>query len=70
MTLEVSSEENCEEAHKRKSFKYVELMPNCKDKDWSFWLFPVEVAAKDSQRYPCTCRSCLQEYQEKHARQS
>ena len=30
--LNFSWEENCEEAHERKSFKYADLMAVCKDK--------------------------------------
>ena len=36
-------EDNCENAHDRKSLKYADLMADCKDKGWSVWLFPVEV---------------------------
>ena len=45
--LTVSCEENCEEAHGRKSRKYAELMADCKDKGWSVWLFPVEVGCRE-----------------------
>ena len=48
ITLEMSSEENCEDTHKRKSLRYADLMANCKEKGCSVWLFPVEVAAKGS----------------------
>ena len=35
--LTVPLEENCEEAHERKSLKYADLMADCKDKGWSVW---------------------------------
>ena len=46
MALKVSSEENCKEAHERKSLRYADLMANCKDKGWNLRLFQVKVAAK------------------------
>ena len=44
--LTVPWEENCEEAHERKSLRYADLMADCKDKGWSVWLFPVEVGCR------------------------
>ena len=46
--LNFSWEENCEEAHERKSLKYADLMAVCKDKVWSVWLFPMEIGCKES----------------------
>ena len=46
MALKVSLEENCKEAHEKKSLRYADLMSKCKDKRWKLWLFQVEVAAK------------------------
>ena len=44
--LTVPWEERCEEAHERKAAKYAELLDNCRKKDWSAYLFPVEVGCR------------------------
>ena len=44
--LTVQWEENCEEAHERKSLKYADLMTECRDRGWSVWLFPVDVGCR------------------------
>ncbi|XP_078322870.1 uncharacterized protein LOC144622162 [Crassostrea virginica] len=41
--LTVPWEESCGEAHERKMAKYQELLEQCSAKNWSAWLFPVEV---------------------------
>lgn len=44
--LTVPWEENCEEAHERKMYKYTELLQTCKDRGWQAWLYPVEVGCR------------------------
>lgn len=44
--LTVPWEEGCGEAHERKRAKYQELLELCREKNWSAWLFPVEVGAR------------------------
>lgn len=44
--LTVPWEESCGEAHERKMAKYQELLEQCRAKNWSAWLFPVEVGAR------------------------
>ena len=41
--ITVPWEEDCDEAHERKSSKYWELKEACQDRGWKTWLFPVEV---------------------------
>lgn len=44
--LTVPWEERCEEAHERKSAKYLELMESCQQRGWKAWLFLVEVGCR------------------------
>ena len=44
--LTVPWEEGCGEAHERKTSKYQELLELCREKNWTAWLFPVEVGAR------------------------
>ena len=44
--LTVPWEEGCGEAHERKMLKNQELLEQCRAKNWSTWLFPVEVGAR------------------------
>ena len=46
IVLTVPWEENCEEAHERKSLKCADLMTDYKHKGWSVWLFPVEICCR------------------------
>lgn len=38
--------EGCEQAFKRKSTKYQDLLHDCRGKGWQAWLFPVEVSCR------------------------
>ena len=44
--MTVAWEEGCVESHERKMSKYQELLEQCRAKNWSAWLFPVEVGAR------------------------
>ena len=44
--LTVPWEEGCDEAHERKSSKYLELKEECQVRGWKTWLFPVEVGCR------------------------
>ena len=44
--LKVPWEENCDDAHQRKSLKYTDLMADCREKGWQAILLPVEVGCR------------------------